>query len=145
MGGAGSVFAPIINHTTQNVPLSPQNIPTVKAFSPFDAEKDAGALKSAMKGFGCDNDEITKIMGNRTANQRHEIGEAYKNLFGRDLIDDLKSELGGNFERLVIALMHPWPQFCARVLKKACQGAGTDVSGRAGQEFHDHSISDVIG
>jgi len=101
----------------------------VKPFAGFDAEKDAGTLKGAMKGFGCNNEEITNVLGNRTANQRHEIAQAYKNLFGRELIDDLKSELGGNFERLVIALMYPWPQFCARVIKKACKGAGTDEDG----------------
>lgn len=98
----------------------------MKAFPNFDAEKDAADLKAAMRGFGCNNEAITVILGNRTANQRHEIETAYKNLYGKDLQEDLKSELGGNFERLVIALMHPWPQFCASVIKKACKGIGTD-------------------
>jgi len=78
-----------------------------------------------MKGFGCDNEEITNILAHRSANQRVQIEDAYKNLHGRDLMEDLKSELGGNFERLVIALMHPWPQFAARAIKKACKGMGT--------------------
>jgi len=107
-------------------PLCDRNIPTVKEFPSFDAEKDAGAMKDAMRGWGCNNQAITHILGNRTANQRHEIETAYKNLYGKDLIEDLKSELGGNFERLVIALMHTWPQHCARVIKKACKGVGTD-------------------
>jgi annexin A7/11 len=105
----------------------PQNIPTVKPFPGFNADEDAKALKAAMKGWGCNNEEITKILGNRTANQRHEIEVSFKSLFGEDLLDELKSELGGNFERLVIALLHPWPQFCARVIKKAFKGVGTDV------------------
>lgn len=99
----------------------------MREFSGFNAEEDAAALKEAFKGFGSDNEEVTKILGNRTANQRHAIKEAYKNLYGRDLMDDLKSELGGKFERLVLALMYPWPQFCARVIKEACKGMGTDV------------------
>ncbi|CAG7725393.1 unnamed protein product, partial [Allacma fusca] len=33
-----------------------------------------------------------------------EIITAFKGEFGRDLVKDLKSELGGKFERLVLAL-----------------------------------------
>jgi len=107
-------------------PLCSQNIPTVRAAADFNDDQDAKALRAAMRGFGCNNEEITAILPHRSANQRVQIEEAYKASFGRDLIDDLKDELGGNFERLVIAMMHPWPQFAARAIKKACKGAGTN-------------------
>jgi annexin A7/11 len=102
-----------------------QNLPTVRPAATFNAESDATTLRAAMRGFGCDNEEITAILAFRSANQRVKIEEAYKSQFGKDLIEDLQSELGGNFERLVIALMHPWPQFGARAVKKACKGLGT--------------------
>lgn len=86
---------------------------------------DAKTLREAMRGFGCNNAEITQLLPNRSANQRAKIAEVYKTQYGRDLIEDLQSELGGNFERLVIAMMHPWPQFAARAIKKACKGVGT--------------------
>jgi annexin A7/11 len=92
----------------------------------FDAEKDATALKEAMRGWGCENEDIIAVLSKRSSNQRESIEEAYKNLFGKDLLEDLKGELGGNFERLVVALMFPWPQLGARALKKACKGAGTN-------------------
>ena len=79
-----------------------------------------------MKGWGCNNEEIIQVLAKRTANQRNQIEDAYKNLFGRDLDDDLKSELGGNFERLVLALLMSWPQVCAKRLKKSGDGLGTD-------------------
>jgi annexin A7/11 len=106
--------------------LCNRNLSTVKPFPNFNAEEDANALKAAMRGWGCNNTEVTKILGNRSANQRHEIAETFKNLFGKDLVEELKSELGGNFERLVVALMAPWPQYCAKQIVKACKGAGTD-------------------
>ena len=103
-----------------------QNKPTVFPADVFDSEADAQALRKAMKGWGCNNEEIVNVLAKRSANQRVKIEESYKSLFGRDLIDDLKDELGGNFERLVLAMMLPWPQVCAKRLHKAAKGVGTD-------------------
>ena len=44
----------------------------------------------------------------------------------QDLIDDLKSELGGNFEKTVLALMMPPAEYDAREVKEAIKGLGTD-------------------
>lgn len=45
--------------------------------------------------------------------------------FKQDLIADLKSELGGNFESVIIGLMMPTDEYCAKQLNKAIKGAGT--------------------
>ncbi|XP_032778127.2 annexin B10 isoform X4 [Daphnia magna] len=101
-------------------------VPTVVPAANFDAVADAHALRAAMKGFGTDEQVIIDILCLRSNAQRQAITEAYKKEFGRqDLIADLKSELGGNFENVIIGLMLPTDEYCAKQLYKAMKGIGT--------------------
>ncbi|XP_064417058.1 annexin A5 [Latimeria chalumnae] len=98
---------------------------TVKDFPGFDANKDAEDLRAAMKGFGTDEDAILQILASRSNAQRQKISSAFKTLFGRDLVDDLKSEVGGTFEKLLVALMKTPVEYDAYELRNAIKGAGT--------------------
>ncbi|XP_020637120.3 annexin A5 [Pogona vitticeps] len=99
---------------------------TVKGVSGFDAKADAEVLRKAMKGLGTDEESILKILTSRSNAQRQEIALAFKTLFGRDLVADLKSELTGKFENLMVQLMRPSRLYDAHALKHAVKGAGTD-------------------
>ncbi|XP_054636208.1 annexin A5-like [Dunckerocampus dactyliophorus] len=79
-----------------------------------------------MKGLGTDEDAILQLLTSRSNAQRQEISSAYKTLFGKDLIHDLKGELGGNFETLIVALMTPPVAYDVTSLRNAVKGAGTN-------------------
>ncbi|XP_004530425.1 annexin B10-like [Ceratitis capitata] len=100
--------------------------PTVFPAAPFDASADAQALRTAMKGFGTDEEEIINILTARTNAQRQQIKARFEADFGRDLIKDLKSELGGKFEDVIVALMTPPVEYLCKQLHDAMAGMGTD-------------------
>ncbi|XP_049873772.1 annexin B10 isoform X2 [Pectinophora gossypiella] len=100
--------------------------PTVVGVANFNAAEDAAALRAAMKGFGTDEQAIIDILTSRSNAQRQAIAQAFTHEYGRDLIDDLKSELGGNFEDVIVALMLPPEQYLCKELHHCMEGAGTD-------------------
>ncbi|XP_061191538.1 annexin A4-like [Saccostrea echinata] len=92
----------------------------------YNAEGDANNLKKAMKGLGTDEETIINILGYRSNAQRQEIKKVYHALFGKELVKDLKSELGGNFEKVIMAMMIPPEEYDAAELKRAMKGIGTN-------------------
>uniref|UniRef100_A0A3P8XA21 Annexin n=1 Tax=Esox lucius TaxID=8010 RepID=A0A3P8XA21_ESOLU len=101
-------------------------IGSVKDFVHFNAKQDAEVLHKAMKGIGTDEDAILMLLSSRSNKQRQEVKAAYKKTYGKDLVSALKSELGGLFEMLIVALMTPPISYDASLLNKALKGVGTD-------------------
>ncbi|OXB66972.1 hypothetical protein ASZ78_004636 [Callipepla squamata] len=98
---------------------------TIQAAPNFDAGRDAEILRKAMKGFGTDEKAIIDVVANRSNEQRQKIKAAFKTMYGKDLIKDLKSELSGNVEELILALFMPRTYYDAWSLYHAMKGAGT--------------------
>lgn len=99
------------------------------------------------EGVGTDNAHLINILTKRSNSQRQEIANKYKIKYGhvskqtlyifpihnclnsftqlllcwKDLISDLKDELSGDYEHLVIALMTPLPSFLAKELHYAIE------------------------
>lgn len=87
---------------------------------------DVEVLSKAMKGFGTDEATLIKVVANRTSRQRQQIKAQYKATFGRDLIEDLKSELHGKLEDAFVALFTDPIEFDADSLRSAMKGMGTN-------------------
>ncbi|XP_050402996.1 annexin B9 isoform X2 [Patella vulgata] len=101
---------------------------TIFANDDFDPVGVTESLRGAMKGFGTDEDQIISTIVNHNNAQRQEISTAFKAAYGKDLIDELKSELRGDLEDVTIALMTPPRVYDARELHNAISGAGTNES-----------------
>jgi annexin A7/11 len=88
-------------------------------------DTDCKALRAAMKGIGTDEDAIIKILTTRNNAHRYMLKQRYQALLGRDLINDLKSELQGHFEDVCLALLESPYELDCRSLHEAMTGAGT--------------------
>ncbi|KAJ4164262.1 hypothetical protein LMH87_005942 [Akanthomyces muscarius] len=70
----------------------------------WDASGDAQALRNAMKGFGTDEKALIHVLSNKDPLQADAIREAFSRNLRRNLIDDIKSETSGYFERGLVQL-----------------------------------------
>uniref|UniRef100_A0A2K6G9L0 Annexin n=1 Tax=Propithecus coquereli TaxID=379532 RepID=A0A2K6G9L0_PROCO len=116
---------------------------SIHDFPDFDPSQDAEALYAAMKGFGSDKEAILELITTRSNRQRQEVCQSYKSLYGKDLIADLKYELTGKFERLIVGLMRPLAYCDAKEIKDAISGIGTDekclieiLASRTNEQIH---------
>lgn len=55
----------------------------MKPATNFDADRDADALRKAMKGLGTDEKTLISILGNRDTAQRLQIKTAFQNKHNR--------------------------------------------------------------
>jgi len=69
------------------------------------SEHDAKYLEKAMKGFGTNEDMIIEILTTRSNAQLREIKSTYRELFDRELKNDIASETSGTFKQLLLDLL----------------------------------------
>lgn len=79
-----------------------------------------------MKGLGTDKAALISILSTKDALQVEPLRAAYKRIHSRDLFDDIRSEVSGCLEEVLVGLLRgPLAQDCT-VVKEAMEGQGTD-------------------
>lgn len=108
--------------------MSYRGVPTIFASEDFDAAASGDALHEAMEDWGTNEEAIIQILGSIPNYQRLEIAEYFKQAAYGDLVEMLKSELSGDLENAITAMMMPRFEYDAKCLREAMKGAGTDES-----------------
>jgi annexin A7/11 len=111
-------------------------------------------IKAAVGGIGCDEDTLARVLGGLDKREARAVADRYRVKYGRDLVEKIKNETGGNFEDSLVAwltlddptggfeyVVNPTPDqfaFCVAqikhsvadldvdLLKRAIDGVGTD-------------------
>ena len=65
----------------------------------------ATRIKKAIEGFGTDDVTLIRILVSRDEIDMDVIKQFYKQLYKKDLIDDIISDCSGNYEKLLVALV----------------------------------------
>lgn len=69
------------------------------------AHFDAYELREAMRGLGTDEDVLTEILATRTNEEIQEIKRVYKEVYDRDLQEDIVDDTDGDFTTALLALL----------------------------------------
>ncbi|KHN87207.1 Annexin A4 [Toxocara canis] len=116
---------------------------TIRPKTNFDDESAAIELESAMRGFGCDRRRVMRVLTGICNAQRQLIRTPYNRKYNKDLCNELKKELSGDFEEVILGLMETPTKYDAYQLHRAVAGLGTAksvvveiLSSRSNDELH---------
>ena len=89
----------------------------------MEVEAQCEALRQALKDKG---DSLINLVTSKSKNDRYQIRQAYKSIYGKDLLDEIDSALMGNFKKAVMDLFRTPEERDAFYLYKAMKGIGTN-------------------
>uniref|UniRef100_A0A1I8IUY5 Annexin n=1 Tax=Macrostomum lignano TaxID=282301 RepID=A0A1I8IUY5_9PLAT len=76
-----------------------------KGLCDYLCDYDAACIRRAIKGAGTDEDALVDIMSMRNNHQIRAIKASYSQKFRRDMEADVRSDVSGDFSRVLIGLM----------------------------------------
>uniref|UniRef100_A0A0N4ZNZ5 Annexin n=1 Tax=Parastrongyloides trichosuri TaxID=131310 RepID=A0A0N4ZNZ5_PARTI len=98
---------------------------TISDYPYFNPSNDAENIKNSLREHSKKVDCVINILCKRSNLQRQRIRDAYRRLYGSDLLEDLKRAFDEDFRNFVIAIMTPKYEFEAKELYNAIDGFGT--------------------
>ncbi|XP_059312233.1 annexin D3-like isoform X2 [Lycium ferocissimum] len=81
--------------------------------------EDCETLMKAFKGLGTNEKSVISVLGHRNASQRKKIRETYRQLYNKSLVDDIYSELSGDFRKAVVLWAYEPSERDARLANEA--------------------------
>ena len=81
---------------------------------------------------GTDEKAIIQVLAKRSNEQRVKIARVFKVLFNKDLTKELKGDLSGNFEDVIVGLMTPKEEYDATIIHNAVKVG--DISSALGSQ-----------
>ncbi|XP_060169046.1 annexin D3-like [Lycium barbarum] len=103
-------------------------VPDVVPSPNQDAETLRNSFKGYFFGLGTDEKAIITVLGHRNASQMKKIKEEYEQLYNKSLIDDLHSELSGDFRKAVILWAYDPPERYARLANEVLNSWIHDIT-----------------
>jgi hypothetical protein len=64
----------------------------------------ATRVKDAIKGFGTNDNLLMRILISRDEIDMPQIKSAYQKLYGKDMVKDIKSDISGDYQKLMVEL-----------------------------------------
>ncbi|CAN8287248.1 unnamed protein product [Cochlearia groenlandica] len=80
--------------------------------------QDSETLHNAFRGWTKDEKAIIRVLGKRNEIQRRRIKESYKDIYGKDLKDDLSSKLSGDLMKALVLWTYDPAERDARLIHK---------------------------
>ncbi|XP_072045542.1 annexin A13-like [Amphiura filiformis] len=100
---------------------------TIQARPNFQASQEAEKLHAAMDVWiGTKDNAVIDILTSCNNEQRQLIAQAFEEIYEKDLIQVLKSELSGDYGDAVVHLVEPSAEYEAWLMNEAISGFGTE-------------------
>lgn len=119
----------LLEHIQSETSGNYQKVLIYQAMAPEDCR--AKLLNDAMAGLGTNEGQLIRVICQLDIPERKQVKEAYMRMFGRDLVDHIKSETSGDFKKALVCMLEAEEadfdieKDCA-AMKKAMDGWGTD-------------------
>ena len=107
-------------------------------------EYDAECLNKAMKCAGTDENTLIEIISSRPNWLMQKIKNKYKELYENELIDDVKNDTSGDFQRLLIGLLECERSDNQNINKENCVNIAKELNEDKEEKWNIENDQDVF-